>query len=180
MDRTGSARASRQRSLHGDRRVPTRAMLPAERAPTVDPQPKPAAPSRPVRPSSYERPATHAGHRPTLAGDSPHERGEALDGRGGDSFPREYVHKYGSGDRKSTRLNSSHSQISYAVFCLQKKMTDRGGPPFTMALNPSSPAIHFGGSLCPPRTQPTGHPRPHAARSSLVAFEIGTPAPPDS
>src|SRR2546430_10401415 len=24
-------------------------------------------------------------------------------------------------DRKSTRLNSSHSQISYAVFCLQKK-----------------------------------------------------------
>src|SRR2546430_10607283 len=27
-------------------------------------------------------------------------------------------------DRKSTRLNSSHSQISYAVFCLKKK-TDR-------------------------------------------------------
>src|SRR6266478_24470 len=25
-----------------------------------------------------------------------------------------------SGDRKSTRLNSSHSQISYAVFCLKK------------------------------------------------------------
>src|SRR2546427_9241777 len=33
------------------------------------------------------------------------------------------------GDRKSTRLNSSHSQISYAVFCLKKKtkkdVTDR-------------------------------------------------------
>src|SRR2546430_10485595 len=30
------------------------------------------------------------------------------------------------GDRKSTRLNSSHSQISYAVFCLKKKkLTDR-------------------------------------------------------
>src|SRR2546430_3914213 len=29
-------------------------------------------------------------------------------------------------DRKSTRLNSSHSQISYAVFCLKKKKrTDR-------------------------------------------------------
>src|SRR2546430_12538169 len=31
-------------------------------------------------------------------------------------------------DRKSTRLNSSHSQISYAVFCLKKKrnmMTER-------------------------------------------------------
>src|SRR2546430_16825483 len=27
------------------------------------------------------------------------------------------------GDRKSTRLNSSHSQISYAVFCLKKKRT---------------------------------------------------------
>src|SRR2546428_7051756 len=27
----------------------------------------------------------------------------------------------GSQDRKSTRLNSSHDQISYAVFCLKKK-----------------------------------------------------------
>src|SRR2546430_15819109 len=29
------------------------------------------------------------------------------------------------GDRKSTRLNSSHSQISYAVFCLKKKKKDK-------------------------------------------------------
>src|SRR2546430_7903650 len=28
-------------------------------------------------------------------------------------------------DRKSTRLNSSHSQISYAVFCLKKKQRER-------------------------------------------------------
>src|SRR5205085_11380757 len=28
---------------------------------------------------------------------------------------------FGETDRKSTRLNSSHSQISYAVFCLKKK-----------------------------------------------------------
>src|SRR5688572_31196777 len=28
-------------------------------------------------------------------------------------------------DRKSTRLNSSHSQISYAVFCLKKKKTNK-------------------------------------------------------
>src|SRR2546430_10454903 len=28
-------------------------------------------------------------------------------------------------DRKSTRLNSSHSQISYAVFCLEKISRDR-------------------------------------------------------
>src|SRR2546430_11050228 len=29
--------------------------------------------------------------------------------------------QFGYADRKSTRLNSSHSQISYAVFCLKKK-----------------------------------------------------------
>src|SRR5690242_20749714 len=29
-------------------------------------------------------------------------------------------------DRKSTRLNSSHMSISYAVFCLKKKNDDRG------------------------------------------------------
>src|SRR2546430_8404371 len=35
-----------------------------------------------------------------------------------------------SEDRKSTRLNSSHSQISYAVFCLKKKKkTSRRLPP---------------------------------------------------
>src|SRR2546430_11741081 len=31
-------------------------------------------------------------------------------------------------DRKSTRLNSSHSQISYAVFCLKKKNTHPACP----------------------------------------------------
>src|SRR2546430_5987382 len=30
-------------------------------------------------------------------------------------------------DRKSTRLNSSHSQISYAVFCLKKKKNNQSG-----------------------------------------------------
>ena len=29
-------------------------------------------------------------------------------------------------DRKSTRLNSSHDQISYAVFCLKKKTPNNG------------------------------------------------------
>src|SRR2546430_2877013 len=32
-------------------------------------------------------------------------------------------------DRKSTRLNSSHSQISYAVFCLKKKKRKRIAQP---------------------------------------------------
>src|SRR2546430_10518957 len=31
-------------------------------------------------------------------------------------------------DRKSTRLNSSHSQISYAVFCLKKKKNTKNVP----------------------------------------------------
>src|SRR2546430_8185974 len=35
----------------------------------------------------------------------------------------------GEEDRKSTRLNSSHSQISYAVFCLKKKKTKKHNRP---------------------------------------------------
>src|SRR2546430_7283836 len=38
--------------------------------------------------------------------------------------PRQHLSAHGKPsyqDRKSTRLNSSHSQISYAVFCLKKK-----------------------------------------------------------
>src|SRR5438270_9692476 len=38
--------------------------------------------------------------------------------RGGGTREQESRHSI---DRKSTRLNSSHSQISYAVFCLKKK-----------------------------------------------------------
>src|SRR3712207_7295898 len=36
----------------------------------------------------------------------------------------EFVAAVRMGDRKSTRLNSSHANISYAVFCLQKKKTN--------------------------------------------------------
>src|SRR5688572_30899037 len=39
----------------------------------------------------------------------------------GVSRPSDGVHHRTALDRKSTRLNSSHSQISYAVFCLKKK-----------------------------------------------------------
>src|SRR2546430_10329267 len=36
-----------------------------------------------------------------------------------------YAHEEGQNrDKKSTRLNSSHSQISYAVFCLLKNIPD--------------------------------------------------------
>src|SRR5258707_8663735 len=37
----------------------------------------------------------------------------------------------GGTDRKSTRLNSSHANISYAVFCLKKKKSEGSGPAFT-------------------------------------------------
>src|SRR2546430_9390737 len=40
---------------------------------------------------------------------------------GGSRRPRAFCSKIRRTDRKSTRLNSSHSQISYAVFCLKKK-----------------------------------------------------------
>src|SRR2546429_1055551 len=36
-------------------------------------------------------------------------------------LPREILARDGERDRKSTRLNSSHGYISYAVFCLKKK-----------------------------------------------------------
>src|SRR2546430_13398442 len=41
------------------------------------------------------------------------------------SLPRRVVRLATIGDRKSTRLNSSHSQISYAVFCLKKKKNNK-------------------------------------------------------
>src|SRR5206468_4969442 len=37
-------------------------------------------------------------------------------------------------DRKSTRLNSSHDQISYAVFCLKKKKLPRSAGTISLAL----------------------------------------------
>src|SRR5436305_3716889 len=41
----------------------------------------------------------------------------------------------GVGDRKSTRLNSSHVRISYAVFCLKKKMIHTTHRVLTVFLN---------------------------------------------
>src|SRR3712207_8404413 len=49
-------------------------------------------------------------------GDERHRRRRAFRGRAADK------------DRKSTRLNSSHANISYAVFCLKKKNIDNRLP----------------------------------------------------
>src|SRR5437762_9883796 len=46
---------------------------------------------------------------------------ELIEGVEGPADPRE------EGDRKSTRLNSSHRCISYAVFCLKKKKEEKRG-----------------------------------------------------
>src|SRR2546430_6386249 len=62
-------------------------------------------------------------------------------------------------DRKSTRLNSSHSQISYAVFCLKKKKTHSTTgsflPRHTPAhMTPLSPSHSRRPRLCLPATRP--------------------------
>src|SRR5688572_24406814 len=63
-------------------------------------------------------------------------------------------------DRKSTRLNSSHSQISYAVFCLKKKNKRISivfflfnDPPtteiYTLSLHDALPICRYAGGLMP-------------------------------
>src|SRR2546430_4453260 len=56
-------------------------------------------------------------------------------------------------DRKSTRLNSSHSQISYAVFCLKKKK------------------ISVTQSTCPPTYSPSD--TPHPLRTTHLVQPMG-------
>src|SRR2546427_6953653 len=58
-------------------------------------------------------PLSAPGPSPPGQAQRPAERGVLRDALGGRAHRDQ--------DRKSTRLNSSHSQISYAVFCLQKK-----------------------------------------------------------
>src|SRR2546427_5938037 len=77
------------------------------------------------RRKSSKKPGTRPGNGP----------GKREGGRGGDPAHRQHADRAARAaaragqaaprragrDRKSTRLNSSHSQISYAVFCLKKK-----------------------------------------------------------
>src|SRR2546427_2278278 len=56
-------------------------------------------------------PISHAGHQSAAGRQQGHSCPRRTRGGGTVAHP----------DRKSTRLNSSHSQISYAVFCLKKK-----------------------------------------------------------
>src|SRR2546430_13692506 len=58
----------------------------------------------------------------------------------GQTWPRACTH-CAFRDRKSTRLNSSHSQISYAVFCLKKNEATFAGHP-TPVSPPHMPQDH--------------------------------------
>src|SRR2546422_6130613 len=62
-------------------------------------------------PTDRSTPASAASRPPPGAGSVSPRRACGLVGSAGDRV----------GDRKSTRLNSSHGYISYAVFCLKKK-----------------------------------------------------------
>src|SRR5258707_2089286 len=50
-------------------------------------------------------------------------------------------------DRKSTRLNSSHANISYAVFCLKKKKNDRTVQCFILITDTDCLPSHTGVAL---------------------------------
>src|SRR2546427_8021062 len=80
----------------------------------------------------------------------------------GEEKERGHVHLHGGPgrgpeerpDRKSTRLNSSHSQISYAVFCLKKKNYTSAyaqAPLSPSALPPLGLTVSLGVSNCPVR-----------------------------
>src|SRR2546427_5374303 len=75
--------------------------------------------SRGQRQRRVSRAGSHAGGGGAAAGRGP--RAARGHGDGTVHAGRAAGRAAGAGDRKSTRLNSSHSQISYAVFCLKKK-----------------------------------------------------------
>src|SRR5437588_1545474 len=63
--------------------------------------------------------SVHGDHHGRPAGSARRRRGAGAAAHGRDD--RGIRGRAGGGDRKSTRLNSSHTVISYAVFCLKKK-----------------------------------------------------------
>src|SRR2546430_10261680 len=68
-------------------------------------------------------------------------------------------------DRKSTRLNSSHSQISYAVFCLKKKKNSHAARPLG-----SQVLLHL-----PSRPRPVAEPEPEARQPARAAPALLAP-----
>src|SRR2546430_724387 len=80
------------------------------------------------------------------------------------SCQKAFHHSRGALDRKSTRLNSSHSQISYAVFCLKKKKNIR---------------LQLGHHPMPREPSPTVERLTHSLEQLKNAFARETPATAD-
>src|ERR1039458_7375045 len=87
-----------------------------------------------------------------------------------------------STDRKSTRLNSSHLGISYAVFCLKKKNTHEGCSKYRQRVHRNSAtlrrarAVVVGGASG--RTRRPGVRGSRLAASFLIATAPEPPPPP--
>src|SRR5690554_7545457 len=85
-----------------------------------------------------------------------------------------------TGDRKSTRLNSSHVRISYAVFCLKKKKTTNAHPSARRSRRHAWPPARARRPR--PRARGPTPPIPAPARSTVQAAaprECGRHHPPE-
>src|SRR3954449_3419059 len=84
-------------------------------------------------------------------------------------------------DRKSTRLNSSHTLISYAVFCLKKKNKKSDGAYDTASSCPQSSTHIAGTSACFSLPPPPPHrfAPPCRCPEISVFFFLNNGAPPD-
>src|SRR5699024_12620389 len=91
------------------------------------PRPPPPLPSFPTRRSSDLRSPIPLRRGPRMIVQAAAERHRGDNGEVGDGDELTHGHlgvlhrQFDLQDRKSTRLNSSHVSISYAVFCLKKK-----------------------------------------------------------
>src|SRR3989442_5123503 len=97
---------------------------------------------RPPRSTLFPYTTLFRSHHAPLRGRPPAQHG----------LPDEY-RRLALGDRKSTRLNSSHVRISYAVFCLKKKKKES-----TSYINQQTPEVIH--SLCQKATV-TSEANPH-------------------
>src|SRR3712207_8175259 len=77
--------------------------------------------------------ASHVDRAVVLDGDIyPELLLQCVDGLAAGAYEHpDLVLRYLQEDRKSTRLNSSHANISYAVFCLKKITCETSSPPFS-------------------------------------------------
>src|SRR2546421_5419777 len=84
-------------------------------------------------------------------------------------------------DRKSTRLNSSHDQISYAVFCLKKKKKTKNERSTRHTSRPNASQFyafyslkHCNNATLPTSSQPPSHQPVHRATATTAAGQTAT------